>query len=147
METIILNNINDVLKNIKERNYDQNFASIMGMLYMFDETTEDLKFIFNEELDQYSYFFYFLDIKTLKLSEENFKKIIDDLISISSTRKLDKIDVNYILFQEKVLKFIDKYKNKKITEQILKEQLYKLFEINDFQFLINQLKIRFNISI
>lgn len=87
---------------------------------------------------------YYIETKCCDPDEQNnFKKIIDDLVRISSERKLDKIDVNYILFKEKIKKIMDRYKNKKITEKIFEEQICRIFEIKDHKLLLDELKNRF----
>ena len=91
---------------------------------------------------------YYIETKGCDSDEkDNFKIIVNDLVFISSTRKLDKIDVNYTLFKEKILQLIDRFKNKKITEKILKEQFYKLFEVEDYNYLLNQLNKRSKVII
>ena len=91
---------------------------------------------------------YYIETKCCNLDEQsNFKLIIDDLILISNKRKLDKIDVNYILFKDSISKSINKFRCKKITENVLKEQVFKFFEIGDCNYLLKQLVDRYGVRL
>jgi hypothetical protein len=91
---------------------------------------------------------YYIETQACNIEErESFKIIVDDLVFISSIKKLDSIDVDYLLFKEDVLKFVDKFRSKKITEEILKEQFYKTFKIQNYNYLLAQLNDRYKIVI
>lgn len=144
MEIINYDSFIEKLNETKHNNYN---CTIL-LFYSGDLMTYD-DIVIEDETEFYNTFsdlIYYIETKCCNPEENNnFIRIIDDLLSISSKRKLDKIDVNFILFKEKVLTFIDKFKNKIITEDILNEQLYKLFEIKDYNNLIAELQDRYKI--
>ena len=96
----------------------------------------------------FSNLIYYIETKACNIEErESFKIIVDDLVFISSIKKLDIIDVDYLLFKEDILKFIEKFRNEKITEEILKEQFYKIFKIKNYNYLVAQLYARYKIVV
>ena len=96
----------------------------------------------------FSNLIYYIETKACNIEErESFKIIVDDLVFISSIKKLDSIDVDYLLFKEDILKFIEKFRNEKITEEILKEQFYKIFKIKNYNYLVAQLYARYKIVV
>lgn len=146
MKIIDYNSFIEKMNETKINNYDCTILLFFTEEIMLGEEDTEIK---DEEnfYNTFSDLIYYIETKGCDLNEkDNFKSIIDDLIAISSEKKLDKIDVNYVLFKEKILKFIDKFKNEKITENILKEQLCKLFELMDYDYLLKELTFRFNAS-
>lgn len=147
MKTIDYNSFIEKIIETKSNNYN---CTIL-LFYTGEIMSGEGDIIIEEEDNFYNIFsdlIYYIETKCCNTDErDNFKVIINSLIDISSERKLDKIDINYILFKEKILQLIDKFKNKKITEKVLEEQFYKLFEIKDYNFLLNQLDLRYNIKI
>lgn len=138
------------IKKTQLQNYDESI-----LIFYTDEImkcNDDLDIENEDDFNlTFSDFIYY--IQTLSFAHDyqgkekkKFKKIIDHLTTVSLERQLDNIDVNYILFKEEVLKLITSFKNGKLTEKILKEQLYKCFNIKDYDYLINQLIHRYKIS-
>ena len=64
MKKIIFDNIQDVLYEIKDRDCDRNFSSVIGFEFSFDENDQ---FIYND-LDDYPFFFHFLDVEQFDLN-------------------------------------------------------------------------------
>lgn len=111
METIIFNSIKDVLEEIKNRNYDRNFASFIGFEFAFEENDN---LIYNN-LDDYSFFFHFLDVEQVELSNEKFISIINKLLLL---REYDSINMKKILYEEQLNKIEVKHNKNIITEEV-----------------------------
>ncbi len=110
MGTIIFNSLKDVLVEIKNRNYNRNFASVIGFEFAFEENDN---LIYNN-LDDYSFFFHFLDVEQFDLSNEEFISIINKLLSLT---EYNSINVKKILYEEKLSKIEEKYNRNVITEE------------------------------
>ena len=111
MEKIVFNNFKEVLKEIKNRNYDRNFASVIGFEFAFEEND---KLIYNN-LDDYDFFFHFLDIEQSDLTNEKFISIINKLLHL---KELNSINIKKILYEEQLDKIEEKYNNNFITQEV-----------------------------
>jgi hypothetical protein len=142
MKIINYNSFLEKIEDTKLNNYDCSILLFYtGDIMMYEDDLEI------EDEDNFNIIFgdFIYYIETEGCNDKNFRSIIDNLISISRIRKLDKVDINYTLYKEDVLKFVEKINNNKITEKVFEGQLYKIFKINDFQYLKNQLSIRFGL--
>ncbi len=117
MKKIIFNNIKDVLIEIKNKNYDRNFASIIGFSFNIDEF-EFGEYLFEFDdlfLNEYSFFFHFLDVEQMDISDKKFRYIIDNMLLIQKTNPLE---VKKILYEDQLKEIEDKYEKKVISLEV-----------------------------
>lgn len=110
MRAMIFNSLKDVLIEIRNKSYDRNFASVIGFEYASEEND---KLIYNN-LDDYSFFFHFLDIEQFDISDDKFVYIIGELLKIN---ELNEIEVKKVLYEEQLNKIEEKYNTQVITKE------------------------------
>lgn len=113
MKPYIFNSIQDVLKSIEESGYNRNLSSLIGFEYVFEE---DNQFQFGEKLDEYSFFFYFLDEEQSELTDEEFEETILRLISLGEN--ITPLNVRKILYSKQLLKIDEKFSKNLITKEV-----------------------------
>lgn len=113
MKQYIFNSIQDILKTIEESGFSRNLSSTIGFEYAFEE---DDQFQFGEELDKYSFFFYFLDIEQSELTDEEFKSLILKLIALGAD--ISPLKVKEILYANQLTQIEEIFSKKLITEEV-----------------------------
>lgn len=138
-------NYNSFIEKINEtklNNYDCTILLFYTGEIIYHENIE-----IEDEENFYNFFsdlIYYIETKCCNKEEyDNFKSIINDLVATATNRKIDRIDVNFVLFKVKVLQLIEKFQEKKITAQILREQIYKIFDMENYQYIIDELHKRY----
>lgn len=126
MEKFKFDNIKEVLFSIKGKNFDRNFASIIGLSYSIDESEMgNYSFEFNDvNLNKYSFLFYFFDVDQIGLSDEEFKKIIEKILSFSS-EEIRPIEIKKVLYEKQLNELEIKFNKKVISEEVYKNQVNK----------------------
>lgn len=126
MEKFKFDNIKEVLFSIKGKNFDRNFASIIGLSYSIDESEMgNYSFEFNDvNLNKYSFLFYFFDVDQIGLSDEEFKKIIEKILSFSS-EEIKPIEIKKVLYEKQLNELEIKFNKKVISEEVYKNQVNK----------------------
>ncbi|MGV7106867.1 hypothetical protein [Flavobacterium sp. U410] len=85
----------------------------------------DYIFKFNEiNLGKYYFLFYYFDIEVLKLSNEDFKILIDDILLLT-LEKMTPLGVKRMLYRKELYKLQKKYENGVISEQKYSKQVEK----------------------
>jgi|GEM_PF-3177950 len=85
------NSLKEIITVILKSNCERNLSSVIGFEYFSDESN---KFIFDETLDKYAFFFQFLDIYQRDLNNTEFEEVIN---------KLYNIDLNDLLLIKKII--------------------------------------------
>ena len=126
MEKFKFDTIKEVLFSIKGKNFDRNFASIIGLSYSIDESEMgNYSFEFNDvNLNKYSFLFYFFDVDQIGLSDEEFKKIIEKILSFSS-EEIRPIEIKKVLYEKQLNELEIKFNKKVISEEVYKNQVNK----------------------
>lgn len=119
-EKYIFNSLQDVLVAIEKSGYNRNFASIVGFEYAFEE---DRNFKFNEGLNKYSFFFYFLDAEQDKLTDDEFRKVILELIKLED--KDDMKEIKRVIYHKQIKIIEDKFDKRIITKDVYKRLINK----------------------
>ncbi len=130
MEIINYNIFINKIKESKDNNYELfELKRISWLLNFSDESVkiEDEKVFFNI----FSDLLYYIDVNAQ--NDTIFKQVIDDIIKISLKRKLVKNDIVFILNKTKILEVICKFKENKISKNILVNQLKKYFNDNNYE--------------
>jgi hypothetical protein len=126
MKKIEFNKLEDIFLEIKNHDYDRNFASIIGMSFIVNENKlGDYFFKFNESnLEQYSFLFYYLDLEVLKLSDQEFKSLINDILLLNLNEE-SSLKIKKILYKKELHELDMKYKKGFISSDIYHNQRAK----------------------
>ncbi len=111
-------NLQEVVSEINNRNFDRNFTSILGESF-FSEENKDFHFDYNN-FKALNFLFHFFNVEQYDLSENEFKQVILNLLKLDDENNI--IRIKEIIYQKQLDMLKDKFKKALIT----KEKYYDL---------------------
>ncbi|MBB1139565.1 hypothetical protein ACPDHL_09485 [Myroides sp. C15-4] len=129
MKRFKFNNIKEVLFSIKNKNFDRNFASLIGLSYSIDEgEIGGYSFEFDEDkLNKYSFLFNFFDVDQIGLSDEEFKKIVETILLFTS-EDIKPTEIKKILYEKQLKELECKFNKKIISKEVYNSQVNKYID-------------------
>ncbi|RTZ04357.1 hypothetical protein EKL98_09220 [Flavobacterium bomense] len=116
--------LEEVLTAVMNSNFNRNFTSIIAMAYIFEE---DDSILFNEEnFKGLGFLFDFFNLEQFDLSDQEFKEIITNLLSLKG--KINIVEIKKILYHKQLKLYEEKFNGNLISNETYKILLGKILE-------------------
>jgi hypothetical protein len=119
------NDLQEVLKSIKNNSFNREYAWEIANAYVYEEN-QDIEF---DEItfDGFGFLFHFFLIEQNDLSDENFKEVIEKILSLSS-ENTNPIEIKKILYEKQLNELEIKFDKKYISDEVYKNQVSKYLD-------------------
>jgi hypothetical protein len=122
MEKKYFYSIQNILDEIIKNNFDRDFCSLIAINYFFDENNT---FIYDyDSLNDYSFFFSFLDNDQFIIDDNDFKNIILKINELGMG--INRIKMKKIIYSKELNIINKKFNDNKITEDVYNYLIKKL---------------------
>jgi hypothetical protein len=117
--------LQEVLKSIKNNSFNREYVWEIANAYVYEEN-QDIEFD-EKTFNDFGFLFQFFLIEQNDLSDENFKEVIEKILSLSS-EDTNPIEIKKILYEKQLNELEIKFDKKYISNEVYKNQVSKYLE-------------------